>query len=133
MLHLAALTLWIWSVSAIGFASWSIFSGSSRTSYSAKYIHFIARTYFKVLEYLQKWLFFLDHSFAIELKAIYFSNKNNDFKGNAVLFCFFFFFVRTFLKSNSITFCFSVTWRHTNYQTIKFFPHSLQNSKRNKK
>ena len=31
------------------------------------------------------------------------------------------FFELTFLKSNSIKFRFSLTLRHTNYQTIKFF------------
>ena len=37
-------------------------------------------------------------------------------------FCFFMFFTLTILKSNSIKFRFSLTWRHTNYQTIKFSP-----------
>ena len=47
-------------------------------------------------------------------------------------FCFFMFFF-VFLKSNSITFRFSLTWRHTNYRTIKSFPLYLQKSKRNEK
>ena len=47
--------------------------------------------------------------------------KSNAFKQNASIFCFFMFFALTFLKSNSITFCFTLTWRHTNYDTIKFF------------
>ena len=41
------------------------------------------------------------------------------------------FFELTFLKSNSITFRFSLTERHTTYQTVEFFWLYLQNSKRN--
>ena len=45
------------------------------------------------------------------------------------------FFALTFFKSNLITFCFSLslTWRHTNYETIKFLRLCLQNSNRNEK
>ena len=49
-------------------------------------------------------------------------DKSNAFKQNASIFCFFMFFALTFLNSNSITFCFTLTWRHTNYDRIKFFP-----------
>ena len=63
-----------------------------------------------------------------------FVNKNNAFKRNTSLFfvslCF---FALTFLKPNSITFRFSLTWRHTNYRTIKFFPLYLQNPKNKRK
>ena len=45
------------------------------------------------------------------------------------------FFVLMLFRSNSVTFRFSLssTWPHTNYQTMKFLPLYLQNSKRNEK
>ena len=54
--------------------------------------------------------FFLHQSFAVGLKyrQNIFLNKNNAFKRNASLFCFFMFFF-VFLKSNTITFCFCLT------------------------
>ena len=80
---------------------------------------------------LQKWLFF----FGTKIKAKHVFTKNmllNEIQAFFVSLCF---FALTFFKSNSITFRFSLslTWRLTNYQTIKFLRLYLQNSKRNKK
>ena len=64
-----------------------------------------------------------------------FFNKNNAFKRNTSLLCFFMFF-RTndfHVKLDNISFLWTLTWRHTNYQTIKFRRLYLQYSKRNEK
>ena len=78
--------------------------------------------------------FFIDQSFGIELKKRQnmFFTKYNASKCNTSLLCSFMFFRANIsqIKLDKVSF---LLWRHTNYQTIKFFWLYLQNSKRNEK
>ena len=70
-----------------------------------------------------------------KVKPKHFFNKNNAFKRNTSLFCFFMFFrTNVFqVKLDNISFLFKFNRRHTNYETIKFLRLCLQNSNRNEK
>ena len=65
-----------------------------------------------------------------KVKYVFFK-KNNPFKRNTSLSCFFMFFRVNFsqVKLYNISFLFKFNRPHTNYQTIKFLRLCLQNSK----
>ena len=104
----------------------SLFCVCKQTFFLCEQIFFLwKQTFFKVLEYVQKTetlkiTFFLDQNFATGIKKrqnMFFLMKINEIQAFFISLCF---FSLTVLKSNSITFRFSLTRHHTNYQTIKF-------------
>ena len=100
---------------------------------------YIIETFVKVLDYLQKtktlktWSEFCYWT-KVKAKYVFLTTVMllNEIQAFFVSLCFF--RANVFqTKLDNISFSLSLTWRRTNYQTIKFLRLYLQNSKRNQK